>query len=71
MTPSKDRKASWQNNYIRRTYDRLNILIPQGHKATVEKAAQEANESVNQFTNKALLNRLGLTEWPKQDENDT
>lgn len=68
MAPSKDRKASWQNNYIRRTYDRLNILIPQGQKATVEKAAQEANESVNQFTNKALLNRLGLTEWPKEDE---
>lgn len=71
MTPSKDRKASWQNNYIRRNYDRLNILIPQGQKATVEKAAQEANESVNQFTNKALLNRLGLTEWPKEDESDT
>lgn len=68
MTPSKVRKSGWQNDYIRRTYDRLNILIPQGHKATIEKAAQEANESVNQFTNKALLNRLGLTDWPKEDE---
>ena len=71
MTPSKERKASWQNDYIRRSYDRLNILIPRGQKATVEKAAQEANESVNQFTNRALLNRLGLTDWPKQDEIDT
>lgn len=63
--PSKKRKAGWQNDYIRRNYDRLSILIPQGHKVTVEEAAKEANESINQYTNKALLHRLGLQDWPE------
>lgn len=67
MSPSKERKPGWQNDYIRRTYDRLNILIPKGQKATIERAAQEANESINQFTNQALLKHMNLTQWPETE----
>lgn len=63
--PSKKRKAGWQNEYIRRKYDRLNILVPQGHRQTIEEAAKDLNESINQYTNTALLQRLGLDEWPE------
>lgn len=52
------------NKYIRNNYDRLNICIPKGQKATLEAAAQEAGESVNTYTQRALLNRLGLSDWP-------
>ena len=63
----KKRDAKWQNDFIRRNYDRLNILVPSGHKATIEEAAQDARESVNLFVNRSILARLGLEEWPKND----
>ena len=54
------------DKYVKENYDRLNIKIPKGQKATVEAAAQEAGESVNMYTQKALLNRMGLEEWPER-----
>ena len=53
------------NKYISANYDRLNITIPKGQKATVEAAAKEAGESVNLYTQRALLSRMGLSEWPE------
>lgn len=53
------------NKYNASAYDRLNIVIPKGQKATVEAAAKEAGESVNQYTQRALLARMGLVEWPQ------
>ena len=50
--------------------DELKIRIPKGQKATVEAAASAAGESVNQYTQKALLNRMGLEEWPELPETD-
>lgn len=48
-----------------KAYDRLAITIPKGQKAAVEAAASREGESVNGFTNKALLARMGLEEWPE------
>ena len=53
-----------KQRYNEKAYDRLAITIPKGHKATVEEAARAAGESVNQYTGKALLMRMGLEEWP-------
>lgn len=50
--------------YMRRRYDELKIRIPKGQKSTVEAAASEAGESVNHYTQGALLARMGLTAWP-------
>ena len=52
------------NKYMKNNYDNLRIVIPKGQKATVEAAAKAAGESINQYTQKALLARMGLTEWP-------
>ncbi|MCI6376674.1 MAG: hypothetical protein MR842_02780 [Clostridiales bacterium] len=54
-----------KNRYNAKTYDQLPIRIPKGQKATIEAAAKEAGESVNLYTQKALLNRMGLSEWPE------
>lgn len=55
--------------YIKGNYDRVEIKVPKGQKATIEAAATAAGESVNQYTQKAILARMGLEEWPdKQDE---
>jgi len=56
-----------KQRYNEKAYDRLAITIPKGQKATVEAAAQAVGESVNLFTQKALLARMGLTEWPPAD----
>lgn len=56
--------------YIKGNYDRVEIKVPKGQKATIEAAASSAGESVNQYTQKALLARMGLTEWPEKIEDD-
>ena len=54
--------------YIKTAYDRIEIRIPKGQKATVEAAAREAGESVNQYAQKSILARMGLDEWPTNNE---
>ena len=56
------------NKYMKNNYDNLRIVVPKGQKATVEAAAKAAGESINQYTQKALLMRMGLTEWPQPAE---
>lgn len=59
-----------KNRYNAKAYDQLPIRIPKGQKATVEAAAQKAGESVNQYTQGALLARMGLAGWPKTTHPD-
>lgn len=66
--PGKQRQAKYQNDYIRRKYDRLNILVPQGQKDVITDAAYAAGESLNQFVNKAILGRLEQLEWLREGE---
>ena len=54
--------------YIKGNYDRVEIKVPKGQKATIEAAAAATGESVNQYTQKAILARMGLEEWPDKQE---
>lgn len=56
------------HKYVKANYDRMEITVPKGQKATVEAAAKAAGESINQYTQKALLSRMGLDEWPERTE---
>ena len=56
------------HKYVRENYDRIGITIPKGQKATVQAAAEQEGESINSYTNKALLARMGLTTWPEAKE---
>lgn len=57
-----------KNKYNAENYDSLRIVIPKGQKATVQAAAEREGESINGYTNKALLARMGLTAWPEAKE---
>ena len=57
-----------KQRYNEKAYDRLAITIPKGQKATVQAAAEREGESINGYTNKALLARMGLTTWPEAKE---
>mgnify|MGYP004509946263 CR=1 FL=1 len=57
----KRNNRAWDANHL----DRLSFTLPKGQKATVKAAADKAGESVNQYTQGALLARMGLKEWPE------
>jgi len=65
------KQTEWSRAYNEKAYDRLAITIPKGQKATVEAAAKESGESINQYTQTALLARMGLPEWPPLEEKQT
>ena len=57
-----------KNKYNAENYDSLRIVVPKGQKATIQAAAEREGESINGYTNKALLARMGLTTWPEAKE---
>lgn len=63
-------KTDYKRAFNEKTYDRLAITIPKGHRATVQRAADKEGESINGYTNRALLARMGLQEWPEKAECD-
>ena len=66
------------NKYNAKAYDRINIAIPKGRKATVEEAAVVAcekglieNKAVNGLMNLLLREHLGLSESEWKSPSDT
>lgn len=57
MTDNK-RKAKWQNDYIARTYDRINLTVQKGQKAIIQAHADSQGMSVNAFINRAIENQM-------------
>lgn len=57
------RKAKWQNDYISKAYDRINLTVPKGKKEVIQTAAQQSGESVNGFIWRLIqaeLDRMGI-----------
>ena len=52
------RKAKWQNDYIARTYDRINLTVPKGEKDKIKAFAESKGESVNGFVYRAILEAM-------------
>lgn len=70
MTRTEAQKRAtkkWNDAHMKERYDRVQLVLPAGQKATLEAAAQEAGESVNMYTQKALLQRMGLEAWPNKE----
>ncbi len=64
----RNKQTAYKQAFNEKAYDRLAITIPKGQKATVQAAAEQEGESINSYTNKALLARMGLTAWPEAKE---
>ena len=49
------RKAKWQNDYIAKAYDRINLTVTKGEKEKLKSHADVYdNGSVNGFINRAI-----------------
>lgn len=51
-------QISYQNSYNKEKYDRISLMIPKGEKDRIKTAAAAAGESVNEFINKAIKQRI-------------
>lgn len=56
------------NKYIAKVYDRVPLVIPKGRKADLKAIAERAGESVNSYVIKAVLSRMGVTDWDDLDD---
>ena len=70
MTKTSKAKMAANARYDDKAYDKYLVRIPKGQKSTVQAAAEQEGESINGYTNKALLARMGLTEWPAKEDNN-
>lgn len=57
--------AAVKNRYNEKAYDRITIVVPKGQKSTVEAAAKNEGDSVNQYIIGAVLAKMGLETWPE------
>ena len=64
MSKHYEQRKEANKRYLEKQ-DELKIRIPGGQKANVQAAATAAGESVNEYTQKALLARMGLKTWPE------
>ena len=49
-------KISYQNEYIKQKYDRINLTVPKGSKEQIKKKAAAAGQSVNEYINALIDN---------------
>lgn len=63
MSKHYEQRKEANKRYLEKQ-DELKIRIPGGQKATVQAAAAAVGESVNEYTQRALLARMGLETWP-------
>ena len=54
MENKKFDKIAYNNKFINKTYDRINLTMPKGKKDIVKQHAQTMGESVNSFTHRAI-----------------
>lgn len=67
MSKYTDAKKASNKKWDANNLDRISYTVPKGQKATVQAAAEAEVESVNEFTQKAILARMGLETWPEKE----
>lgn len=72
MAKNSPAKIRANNRYTSKAYDRINLTVPKGRKATIEALAAERDESVTGFINGLLRAAAGLTdaEWKEGAKDD-
>ena len=51
-------QIAYQNQFIKEKYDRINLTVPKGEKAIIKERAIAAGQSVNEYINQAIRQRI-------------
>lgn len=54
----KSEAIKYNNDFIRRAYDRINLTVPKGQKEAIQAAATAQGESVNEYIKRAIEQRM-------------
>lgn len=55
MSEAKKRaNEKWNNENLKKRYDRIQVVVPKGKKEIIQSAAKASGESVNAFINRAI-----------------
>ena len=68
MEGKKFNQFSYQNDFISKNYDRVNLTVPKGKKEKIREAAKAEGKSVNEFINAAIDARMSGTGAPAQQQ---
>lgn len=52
------KQIDYQNQYIKEKYDRINLTVPKGKKPQIKEAATAAGQSVNEYINEAIDEKM-------------
>jgi len=68
----KTRAIQYNNEFIKQSYDRINLTVPKGKKAEIQTEAAKSKESVNSFINRAIDEAIqsAATQAPETPEGD-
>lgn len=58
MVEDKFNQIKYQNDYKRKNYDRMELLVPKGEKAEIKEIAKSLGKSVNEFVYSAVKEKM-------------
>ena len=58
MVEDKFNQIKYQNDYKRKNYDRMELLVPKGEKAEIKEIAKYLGKSVNEFVYSAVKEKM-------------
>lgn len=63
----KDKAAAtaYQNQFIAKAYDRINLTVPKGQKEIIQAHAESRGESTNGFINRAIREAMDRDKNPQ------
>lgn len=72
MSEAKKRaNEKWNNENLKKKYDRIQVVVPKGKKEIIQSAAKASGESVNAFINRAIDLLMDRGSCGFTGENDT
>lgn len=51
-------QIKYQNEFNKKTYDRMELIVPKGQKAVIKEKAAAAGQSVNEFVYSAVKEKM-------------
>lgn len=58
MDAKKFNKVEYNNQFIAKSYDRINLTVPKGKKNLIKAHAEKLGKSVNSFINEAIDEKM-------------